>query len=183
VPKHHAHHVSTRVRKAALTRRERVAHTPGPNARAACWPSSRPRRGTRGGRAHAGRHGQGRTCHAAPWRPLRREGPNVAGRGATPRARHAEAAPPRSRRGQGARAAEPGPGCVQRRARSGRGGGMPGPGVGAVAAQGSSQGRVDVSASGPTSWGGRTRRERRAGWGWGGWTPGRRADSRLEGGE
>jgi hypothetical protein len=61
VPKHRAHHASTRVRKAALTRRERVTHTPRPNARAARWPSSKPRRGTRGGRAHVGR------ARRAPW--------------------------------------------------------------------------------------------------------------------
>jgi hypothetical protein len=112
-------------REHALTRRERVARTPGSScARAALcaarrqqgragavrWPSSRPRAiGTPGrapGRAgaheagartpveHAGRHGQGRTRHAAPRQPLRREGPNGVGWGAAPWARpHGHAAP------------------------------------------------------------------------------------------
>jgi hypothetical protein len=43
-------------------------------------------------------------------------------------------------------AAEPGPGCTQRRARSGRGE-MPGPGAGVVAAQGSSPGRADAPSA------------------------------------
>jgi hypothetical protein len=46
-PKHCAHHASTRVRKATLTRRERIARTPGPSR----GQGATPRRGTAAARA------------------------------------------------------------------------------------------------------------------------------------
>jgi hypothetical protein len=103
VPKHRAHHVSTRVRKAALTRRERVAHTLGRTR----GPSSRPRKSEQA----AATPNEGATT--------------TSGRGRT--------------RAQG---------TASRHHAGPRGwGGMPGPGAGAVAAQGSSPGRVDAPSA------------------------------------
>jgi hypothetical protein len=90
-------------------------------------PSPRPRRGTRGGRAHAGRHGQGRTRHAAPWRPLRREGPNGVGSwaaGEAARAHRAEAA--RHGRAEDGARGRPSRGRAARRGGRGRAGGNAG---------------------------------------------------------
>jgi hypothetical protein len=111
VSKHCVLHASTRVRKAALTRRERAAHTSGPScARAALhaasgngarrgrtrgaarWPSSRPRAiGTSGraqGRARA-REAGACTPGAAPRRGCEQAG----GGGRARRARHGRAPP------------------------------------------------------------------------------------------
>jgi hypothetical protein len=61
-PKHCAHHASTRARKAALTRRERAAHTPGPS------------------RASRSRAGPGPRCAGAT--PCKGRGRAASGRGA-----------------------------------------------------------------------------------------------------
>jgi hypothetical protein len=104
--KHRAQHVSTRAQGRSDASRTGRAHARAERAgralaelKATCHrhagPSSRPRRGTRGEHAHDGRHGQGRTRHVAPRRPLRREGPNGAGscaEGEAARARLSEAA-------------------------------------------------------------------------------------------
>jgi hypothetical protein len=87
-PTHRAHHASTRARKAALTRRERVVHTPGPSRgqgpRHAGAPRPREpkprrvgaalRRGTTPRRDGAGGHAGGGTARKERAEPQARRG-------------------------------------------------------------------------------------------------------------
>jgi hypothetical protein len=160
MPKHHTHHASTRAQSRADVSRmghahagvERVGRTLAELEAAYhrhAGPSSRPRWGMRGERAHAGRYGQGRTRHTAPRRPLHREGRT--GRGVVPRARPCGHAAPRSD-------------CTQRRARLGRGGGLPGPGVGdSSAPRREGLGRADAEDGDRAGRGGAARARRRVG--------------------
>jgi hypothetical protein len=70
-PKHCAHHASTRPRKAALTRRERVAHTPGPSRARATLTRRKQAAGPRRGRP---RHSRGRAAPARHGRELGGQG-------------------------------------------------------------------------------------------------------------